>query len=298
METRTKGKATLSLILNALIIGFSYLIVKKALNHSTPILILADRLVIAFLALFICRATGFIKIDKVDKPAKRKILLLSILYPIAFFILQNYGIKRVATSETAMIYGLIPAFTLLFSFFYLKQRANILQQVGVLSSVAGILYISINSMTSLTGDAWGYLLVSLSVMSMAGYYVFIKKNLQGISPLTITYYLITFATPAMIIVGLFTEGDFVDYARFVDISYILCILYLGILSTLVTSLLTNFAIKNLSPTQVSVFSNLNPIFGVFAGIIFMNEILTTPTIIGGIMIFLGVVLCIIKPNKK
>ena len=298
MNINNKSKAIVALLLNSSIIGFSYLIVKNALFYSTPILILTDRLVLAFVFLQILKFVGLLKIEKIEKHSKRKIFIISLFYPICFFLFQNFGIKRISTSETAIIYGLIPVITLFFSALFLKQKATTFQNLGVLFSVCGISYISFASFQSVSGDFLGYVFVTLSVISSGIYYVFIKKYLSDIPTVTITYYLISFAMPIMILFGLINDKDFWKIERFSDYNYLLLLSYLGVLSTFVTSSLTNFGIKKLSPTHVSIFTNLSPVFGVLAGVIFLKEKLTQDIIVGGVLIFSGVIVSLIKNEKQ
>lgn len=104
--------------------------------------------------------------------------------------------------------------------------------------------------------------------------------------------------PMMILLGFVADKNFWDISRFSEYSYILTLLYLGVLSTFVASALTNFGIKKLTPTHVAIFTNLSPVFGVIAGVIFLKEKLTLDVTFGGVLIFSGVIVSIIKTEMK
>lgn len=70
--------------------------------------------------------------------------------------------------------------------------------------------------------------------------------------------------------------------------FILSIFYLGVLSTLATSLLTNFALSKLEASKMIVFSNLGTVISIVAGVIFLNEAIFYYHIIGSLMIVGGV----------
>jgi drug/metabolite transporter (DMT)-like permease len=72
-------------------------------------------------------------------------------------------------------------------------------------------------------------------------------------------------------------------------SFMLSILYLGVLSSLMTSLLANFALKHMEASKMSIFGNVGTIFTILGGAIFLNEEITYYHIIGAVMVLVGVV---------
>ncbi len=71
--------------------------------------------------------------------------------------------------------------------------------------------------------------------------------------------------------------------------FVLAILYLGILSSLGTSYLSNFALSKIEAAQMSVFSNVATLITIIAGVLFLQEAFHLYHLIGGIMIIIGVV---------
>lgn len=288
----TKITAVVSLLASAIIIGFSYVALKTGLKYASPFWVLIDRLVIALLVIFIIKKAFVIKVDKISKKQKNKLFFLSALYPIAFFLFQNFGIKYVTASETSIIYSLVPIFTTIASAILLKEKTTLMQKFGILLSFCGIAYISFHSFSGFSDSATGYVLIFCSLLSMVFYYVFLKKSVAKISPVSITYYLVLFATLSLVTVylgwALIHFQALSDWSRWLNCHYIWAILYLGILSTLGTSLLTSIGIKKISAVQTSIFSNISPLFGVLAGVLIMNDVLQIYQIIGSICIFAGV----------
>lgn len=72
-------------------------------------------------------------------------------------------------------------------------------------------------------------------------------------------------------------------------SFIIAILYLGILSSLVTSLLTNYILSKIEASRMSVFSNLGTVITILAGAVYLNEKIHYYHIVGSILIIGGVV---------
>ena len=140
-----KIKALLAIFLTTLIIGLSYVFVKMGLTFSTPIDLLADRLLVAFVVIYTLRLSGVVKIQNVTKKQKLELLAISFLYHTGFFALQISGIKIIPATEAAIIYALLPIFTLIASAALLKEKTPFLQTTGAVLSVAGVLIITYQS---------------------------------------------------------------------------------------------------------------------------------------------------------
>lgn len=299
---RTKITAVVSLLASAIIIGFSYVVLKTGLKYALPFTVLIDRLLIAMLVIFLLKKTGVITIDKISNEQKVKLFFLSALYPIAFFMFQNFGIKHITASEASIIYSLIPILTTIASAIVLKEKTTGLQKFGILLSFGGMAYISFRSFNGFSDSAIGYILIFCSLLSMVFYYVFLKKSVAKISPVSITYYLVLFAVLSSVVVYLGWElinyQTLPDLDRLENYGYVIAILYLGVLSTLGTSLLTSIGIKNLSAVQTSIFSNISPFFGILAGVLIMGDVLQTYQIIGAICIFTGMFISLRYTTKN
>jgi drug/metabolite transporter (DMT)-like permease len=283
--------AITSLLASSIIIGFSYVVLKTGLEYASPFAILVDRLLIAAFFIFLLKKIGVIVIDKISAGQKVRLFLLSQLYPIAFFLFQNFGIKQITASEASILYSLIPIFTTIASAIILKERTTLLQKFGILLSFGGMAYISFRSFDGFSDSVTGYILIFCSLFSMVLYYVFLKKNVANISTVSITYYLLLFAVLSSVVIylgyELITFQALPGLQRLENHSYIMAILYLGVLSTLGTSMFTTIGIKHLSAVQASIFSNISPFFGILAGILVMGDVLKTYQIIGAICIFTG-----------
>ena len=78
-------------------------------------------------------------------------------------------------------------------------------------------------------------------------------------------------------------------ALFSNLEFLLAVFYLGVLSSLVTSLLNNYLLANMEAAKVSVFGNLRTVFTIFAGVYFLKEPLFFYHVAGSFLIILGVI---------
>ncbi|GAB1787245.1 MULTISPECIES: DMT family transporter [Priestia] len=144
-----------------------------------------------------------------------------------------------------------------------------------------------------TANLVGSAFIIISAITNALYNVLARKLTQRYSLLTITYIMTLFGFIAFNVIAIGnhviegTTGEF--FQPFSNIKFLLAILYLGILSSLGTSYLSNYALSKIAAAQMSVFSNVATLITIIAGVLFLNEAFHFYHLIGGIMIIIGVI---------
>lgn len=288
-----KNKAYIASIAWAFIIGLSFMFVKMTLEVATPLDTLAHRFTIAFVVatIFILFSKNKLKVGWKDLV---KIAPLAILYPILFFAFQVFGLARTSSSEAGMIQATVPIFTLLLAILILKERAKRGQLISVCLSVLGVVYLLVMSGAGAEqANIVGSVFIIVSAITNALYNVFARKITQQYSVFTITYIMTLFGFVGFNVLAMGkhmiegTTGEFLQ--PFLHWDFVLAILYLGVLSSLVTSYLSNFALSKIEASQMSVFSNVATLITIVAGVLFLQEALHFYHLIGGIMIIIGVV---------
>ena len=84
-----------------------------------------------------------------------------------------------------------------------------------------------------------------------------------------------------------TAGSF--FSPLSEPGFIAAFVYLGVLSSLVTSLLTNFALSKIDASRMCVFTNLSTVISIIAGVVFLKENIYFYHLIGSLMIIGGVI---------
>lgn len=293
MRFSYKKKAYCAAILNALITGLSFLFTKLTLTVATPIDILAHRFTISFIFGSIPILLGWIKLD-INKKDILPILPLSLFYPIMFFAFQAFGLTYISSSEAGIIQATVPIFTLIFSIFFLKEYPSMLQKISLLLSAAGVIYIFLMKGINLKSNAFiGIVFILLSALSSAGNNVLARKLTGKYSPICLTYIVNAIGFLFFNIVSITNHslnGTLNLYFKpFTNPLFVVSIVYLGILSSLITSLLLNYALSKIEASKMSVFINLSTLVTMIAGVIFLKEKLEYFHIIGAIMILLGII---------
>lgn len=291
MKNSNQKMAYLSASLYALIIGFSFLFVKIALEVTNPLNTLAHRFTVAFIFASVPILFKWVKLNITIKDLL-PILPISIFYPTLFFTFQTFGLVHISSSEAGIIQATIPIFTMIIASIFLKEKTGKTQKLSLLLSVAGVVYIFVmKGIDAGSTNFMGTLLILLCSISSASYNVLARKVTKRYSIIDLTYImtLIGFISfNALSLIDYAVKGNLDLYFKpFTNTSFIISILYLGILSSVISSLLSNYTLSQIEASKMSVFSNLSTLITMVTGFLFLNENLYYYHLIGAIMIILG-----------
>lgn len=291
----TKVAAYAGLTLMTVIIGFSFIFVKMALHHASPVDLLAHRFTAATAALFFFYLFRWKGWPVIERKRIFPLLALSLFYPLLLFSMQTIGLQFTTASEAGILSATTPVFTVILASIFLKEKSSFWQMISVLLSVGGVIYIMYkNGLGEITGETLkGDFFILLSVISTAIYFVLARKVTQQLSAMDITFFMTVTACILFNLFAIITHlkaGTLPLYfVALKDSEFLWTILYLGVLSSFVTSFMTNSALSIIPASQVSIFNNISPVIAVFAGVLFLNETLHVYHIIGAIMVLLGII---------
>lgn len=285
--------AVISAIVYSIIVGFSFLFMKTALENTDPFVLLAYRFIISFVVMSVHVVMGFIKIQLRGK-SLRGLLGLALLYPLLFFALQAFGLKYATSAEGGILYAFTPVLTVILAGYFLKERTTLVQKLSIALSVFGVLLMVLVKGVELDGShLTGILLLFLSVLSFAGYSVLARKLTMQFRPAELTYIMMGIGSVTFGLIAFVQHGLNGTLSAFItpltNPSLWVSILYLSVLSSLVSFLLITFTLSKMEASRVSVFSNLATVVSMAAGALVLGESLTLYDWIGSAMIIAGVV---------
>ncbi|USB32979.1 DMT family transporter [Paenibacillus sp. YPG26] len=293
MNNTTLMKAYMAALANALIIGFSFIFVKIALQNASPTDILAHRFTVSLIAAVLMLLVGRNRMS-IPWSSILRILPLALFYPAFFFGFQTFGLVYASSSEAGIITAMIPILTMILASMLLGERTSLLQKLFMLLSVGGVVFIFVmNGTQTHSVNAAGMILILLSALSMATYTVLARKWMKSLKLSDVTFVTISIGFivfNAMSLAGHAAEGTVASYFKpFTEISFVTAILYLAVLSSVCTSLLTNYAISRIEASKMSVFNQLSTVVSIGSGAVILNETLVYYHFIGTVMILAGVI---------
>ena len=288
-----KTKAYLAALSFSTIIGFSFLFTKVALGFASPLTNLAHRYTVAAIVLFILQQSKLIQV-KLSKEDILSILPMSLFYPLLFFMFQSFALQYISSSEAGILQALVPIITLILASVFLKEKTTFIQKFFLCLSVAGVIYIFLSKGANLGVETGilGFMLMLGSVFSNAINNILskYKGGQYRAIDLTVVVILVGFLVfNSLSLVTHFLSGNLMSYFEPLGhLSYLISILYLGILASIVTASLSIYAIVRLGASTVSVFGNLGTVLTIVAGAVFLHEPIYAYHIIGASLIIGGI----------
>lgn len=289
-----KPLLTYSLALSySFIIGFSFMFTKTALQYATPFDTLAFRFGISFLTLLIFIFFSKTRLNYRGKNLG-KVMVLATLNPVMFFTFQGFGLLHATSAEGGILQAMVPVFTMILAALFLKEIPTKIQRASILLSVAGVLYILIVQGSSFDYTRFlGIIFLLLSNLAFSGYSISARKVLKEFSVPEASFLMMAFGAVVFNFLAIGTHLANGTINQFllplVNPGFILPVIYLGVLSSLGTALISNYVLSKLEATKMSVFLNLGTVITIFAGVTLLKEPLFLYHVVGSLMIITGVI---------
>lgn len=276
----------------ARIFGLSFLFTKSALDRVDFLRLLGFRFALAAAVVSVIVASGLVRVNYRGKPVKR-VLVVAIFQPIAYFLFETNGVLRSSTSQAGMMIALIPIAVALLSRVVLKERASAGQYGCILLSVSGVMAVALGGPgSSVDSDPLGLLFLFGAVCSAALYNVFSRRSSGHFSPFEITFVMmwtgaVVFNILSLVAHGL--NGGLAGYFSPLSAPEVVgSLVYLGVISSVLAFFLVNFAISRLPVSQAAVFANLVTVISISAGVFIRGEAFGLTSLAGALMIISGV----------
>lgn len=299
---RQKLFAYIGLGIVTLIVGLSFIFVKISLRSANTYDLLAHRFSFAFFMVIVAKIFGIVKIPKVSTKDWLLILLLSLFYPILFFGFQTIGMETSTASQAGIIFALSPIFTIIAGTIFLREKTTFLQKLGVTVSVASLVFIFLYKSGPESQSLGGVFFLVLSVSCVVAYYMLGKDLMKRYDSLSLASLMIAVAFVIFNTIAVarhYLNGDLSTFFKPLnEPSFLYSVLYLGVLSSLVTSFLSNYALVHIPTSEISTFNNLNPVITILGGVLILNEQLYIFQILGSLGVLFGVMLVLKHKHKS
>jgi drug/metabolite transporter (DMT)-like permease len=208
------------------------------------------------------------------------------LFPLTF----NIGLQYTEASRGAVMLATMPIWSALLGRIIGEQLAG-RQVVGVGFSVAGIALAFLEPGRVVGGDAMSLVgdgLLLLTGLLGALYGLIAKRVLAVDHAATVTTYAMLIGT-VLLLPAAWVEGLVPAIGR-LDWQLLGLVVFLGVLGGAVAFLLWTWALSRLTPTQVAVYVNLNPIVAALLAILLLGERRSALFLLGFAAVVTGVLL--------
>jgi drug/metabolite transporter (DMT)-like permease len=214
-----------------------------------------------------------------------RICLASVLGISLYHVALTFGEVTVQAGAASLLIAAGPVFTALLSVLFLQERLTLTGWGGILLAFAGVALIALSGGGGLRFTP-GALLILLAAAVAAAHSILSKRALRRYAAIEFTSYVIWTGTLPLLffLPGLLRQlPAAAPQATF-------AVVYLGIFPAAIAYVLWNHALARMPASLLSSFLYLSPVLAIFIAWLWLGEVPTVLTLLGGAIAIIGVVL--------
>lgn len=271
------------------VFGLSYLFSKMALDVAEPVILLCCRFSVTLVVLNLLAAFKVLRLNLKGKKLLGPILL-GLIQPVLYFVLENYGLKYTTTSFTGMVSSVNPVFTAILGAICLRERPTGKQWISIAVSIAGVMLVSLGT-SSGENTVLGCLCLLGAYFCGSYYSILVRRLSKEFSAFELTY--IMFTVGFVFFLGLAFVQNGADTLPVIARAasngrFIVSCLYLGAAASVGAYMLANYSLARLPVARSAVFSTFSTLVSVFSGVIIMKDPFTWVSAAAFALMLLGV----------
>ncbi len=273
------------LLLPVLFWGFSYIAIKVVLQELEPVEMISARFLLATPVLYLIIKFKKLNIFAVSNWGK---LVFAAGMIFVHFWVMAVGMKETSASNTAWILTTAPIFIAVLGWFWLREKFNKFQWLGLLLACLGVMFLVYNGDAGNLGwlSSRGDIIVLGSCVTWAIYTVGTRDITVKVNPLVATFWMITIAGSVFVPYTLFTTGAGKFFSLSSDAT--ISILFLGIFCLALAFWLWSEGLARQTAAEVGVYLYIEPLITMIGAWIILDEAITWWIILGALFISLGV----------
>ena len=215
-----------------------------------------------------------------------RLLLAGLLGITVYHVALNYGEMTVSAGAASLIIAAGPVFTALMAVVFLRERLTAWGWTGIGISFAGVGLITLGEGAGGLHFEPGAALILVSAVSTAAYFIVSKPLLVRYRPLEFTSYAIWAGTIPLLVwaPSLATQ---LPQATFGQTA---AVVYLGVFPAAVAYLAWSYALSRMQASLLSAFLYLSPVLAIAIAFVWIGEVPSLVSLVGGVAAIGGVVL--------
>ena len=223
----------------------------------------------------------------------KEYLLLALLNLIIPFALLTYSVNHLPSSTVAILNATTPLFALAIGSGWLNEKFTLGKLFGVVIALSGLVILLGWMPLVITNEV--LLSVAFSLLAALSYAiagVFIKSKMNEPQPIKTATGQVT--AGALVLLPVFFTQDVYNAGG----EILGGLLALGLMCTALAYILFFQLIQRVSSTNASLVTVLVPVFSTLWGVIFLNEPVTSPFLIGLALIVVSLVMILSSGSKS
>ncbi len=261
-------KSYIGVVVAMIVWSSSFILTKIGLESFPPVMLVTIRITIAVALLFLL-GIGTGTLTKIEN--KNHLLLFLVagfIQPFGYFVCEAYGLEQVSPTVASVILSTIPVFTPLIAFIMIRERVSLLNIVGLVISLSGVLMILLNKGDNLEMNTLGLVCLFGAVLSGIIYAVMLRRVPTTYSNVTTIFYIhlfsLLFFIPTFIVVDLIGVGSGesiigMEYNGDSVLKSLSAIVVLAAFASVMSFVLFCKAVRDIGATKANAFCNIMPI---------------------------------------
>ncbi len=267
--------------------GPAFLFVKVAVAEIPPFTLMATRVGIAAIILYIilkAQGHGLPKLGRIWI----HFAVIGLLYSALPYVLLAWGQQYIDSALAAILIGMTPIFTMVFAhLFTTNERLSWIKISGVTIGFVGLVILMAPALLEgVAATTWGLLAALGGAASYGGAIVYAQQKLRGLPPLVGPTAQLTTAAIFLVPFALVIEQPFT--LPLPSWSATGAFLLLVLLSTVLAFAIYYRVMEFIGATTMSMTTYMIPIVATILGVVVLHEQLGWPVYLGSVLILIGV----------
>lgn len=259
----------------------AFVAIRAALPHYGPVGLTAARLLVASLAFVVVAPLRGVRLP--PRQHLPRLLVAGVLGMTGYQLLLNLGQVEVVAGTASIIIATAPALTAILAHVLLGEHLAAKQWIGISIALLGVVAVTTGGGGRLSVQP-AALLVLGAAIAHAAYFIALKPLLGSCTPLEAT----AWATWLGTIVVLPMSGPLPHVLSAATPAAHVAVLHLGVGATALGFFTWSVALRRLDASVAAVYLYLVPPVTVVIGWIVLGELPTGRTLVGGVVILVGV----------
>ena len=276
-------------IFTVLVWGSCFVLTKNLLGAGlTAIQIIPLRMGLAYLALLAIRPK-FLRLPLKDE---LMFVLIGIMGGSFYFFLQNKALTYTYAANVGIIVAMSPVLTVILAQLFSRQGEKLGKwvYVGAVVAIAGVVLVVLNGTLAFHLSPVGDLLALGAALAWAVYSILIKKYTEQYDNFIVTRRVFLWAFLTAVPLMLLTDGLPNLQPVFADPRVWISWLFLAVFGNAVCFAIWNIAFQRLGVVVTNNYLYASPFVTVFVGWLLLGEPISLMSILGAVLITVGVIL--------
>ena len=283
-------------IFTILVWGSCFVLTKEMLTTYTAIQIIPLRMALAYVTLWVLRP----KTLKLPRKDELMFILIGVTGGSLYFFLQNTALSYTYAANVSILVALAPILTVILAQLFSRsgERLGKYVYIGAVIAIVGVVLVVLNGQLTFHLNPLGDLIALGAAFMWALYSILIKKYTEQYDNFLVTRRVMLWAFLTSVPLMLVTDGMPDLRPLFTTPRILLSWLFLGVFGNAVCFAIWNVAFKRLGVVITNNYLYASPFVTLAAGYLILHEEITLMSIIGAVLITVGVIVALKKPRSS